>query len=351
MTDSTWTGQFATTGNTGVYDDSLNWTAGLPGPSDTATFGTNRVTNIFVESNVDVGEWHFLPGASEYKFIIAPVLHGAVIFINFELAGITIDGGSVDIYNYMGISFNNNSTTGQANIENYGEIDFFGTSSAGSSTITTHPGGVTFFFSHSTGGNAQLITDAGGSVSFAASSGPLGDHRLTVGSINGGGTYGLGADQLTVLSGNVSGLIFGIGGLVKVGPGTLKLSGAGNTYAGGTILEAGALDVAAPGAAGPGAITFATVGKTKATLNIDNSALSAHHFGNPIDNFAKHDFLDLTGLHFHAGATATYHKANHHLTVHSGGVTDVLTLLSPHGTHFATASDHHGGTDVFLVFA
>jgi hypothetical protein len=48
---------------------------------------------------------------------------------------------------------------------------------------------------------------------------------------------------------------------------------------------------------------------------------------------------------------ATYHKANHHLRVHSGHVTDILTLGTPQGTHFATASDHHGGTDVFLVFA
>jgi hypothetical protein len=79
--------------------------------------------------------------------------------------------------------------------------------------------------------------------------------------------------------------------------------------------------------------------------------LIGHVFANPIDFFSKHDVLDLAGLRFHAGATATYHKANHHLAIHSGGVTDTLTLLSPHGTHFATASDHHGGTDVFLVFA
>ena len=53
----------------------------------------------------------------------------------------------------------------------------------------------------------------------------------------------------------------GIGGgsgasLVKVGHGTLTLSHAGNTYSGGTTLEAGTLDLAAVGAAGPGAIAF-----------------------------------------------------------------------------------------------
>jgi hypothetical protein len=112
-------------------------------------------------------------------------------------------------------------------------------------------------------------------------------------------------------------------------------------------LEFGKLDVAAVGAAGTGAITFAG----RATLEIDNAALPGHHFGTAIDAFAKHDILDLAGLKFHAGATATYHRGNHHLTVHSGTVTDTLTLNSPHGAHFAVASDGHGGTDVLLFHA
>ena len=80
-------------------------------------------------------------------------------------------------------------------------------------------------------------------------------------------------------------------------------------------------------------------------------ALSGHVFGNEIDFFGKHDILDLAGLHFHAGATAKYHPATEVLAVHSGHTTDKLTLVSPHGTHFEAASDHHGGTDVFLFFA
>ena len=233
----------------------------------------------------------------------------------------------------LGVFFQDHSTTGTAEVETLG-------------------GGATMFSDFSTGGTAQFNTDTGGTVDFSGSEGPAGDNKLTAGSIAGAGTYHLGANQLTVLSGNVSGLIDGLGGaLVKAGKGTLTLSGAGNTYSGGTILEQGTLELDAIGAAGPGAITFASIGKTKATLEIDNAALSAHHFGNSTDNFGKHDFVDLTGLRFHAGATATYHKANHNLTVHSGSATDTLTLLSPHGTHFAAASDHHGGTDVFLFFA
>jgi autotransporter-associated beta strand protein len=136
--------------------------------------------------------------------------------------------------------------------------------------------------------------------------------------------------------------------LVKSGLGTLVLS-AHNAYSGGTILKLGTLDLQAISAAGIGDITFAA--HSQATLQIRNAALSNHIFNNPIDAFGDHDTLELIGLHFHAGAKATYHKVTHDLTVHSEGVTDTLTLLSPHGTHFEAASDGHGGTDVFLVFA
>ena len=63
-------------------------------------------------------------------------------------------------------------------------------------------------------------------------------------------------------------------------------------------------------------------------------ALSGHVFGK--------------GLKLHAVAMATYHKASQHLTVHSGSVTDTLTLISPHGMSFAIANDGHGGSKVTL---
>jgi hypothetical protein len=83
-------------------------------------------------------------------------------------------------------------------------------------------------------------------------------------------------------------------------------------------------------------------------LDITNAALVGHVFDNEIDLFGKHDVLDLTGLRFHRGAAATYHRAGHHLKLHSGHVTDTLTLHAPHVFHFGVASDHHGGTDVTL---
>ena len=354
------------------YSDASNWTSGLPGTNDTATFGVSNVTNISMVSDFSFpGGWVFEPGASQYNVEISGGNLSQFSVVGFGIGGITINGGSVHIYNFGEVSFDGNSSNissaSGAYITNFADVVFDNYCTAASSTIDTvgslGPGSGTIFQGHSTGGSAQLITDAGGTVDFSKSLGLSGNHQLTVGSIAGEGIYDLGGDELTVgsngLSTTVSGAVddggigAGIGGsLVKVGRGTLTLSGAGNTYSGGTTLQGGTLDLAAIGAAGTGNITFQSGGKHNIeTLKIENAALLGHHFTNKIDNFGKHDFLDLTGLHFHAGATAKYHPATDVLDVHSGHGTDKLTLVSPHGTHFEAASDHHGGTEVFLFFA
>jgi autotransporter-associated beta strand protein len=352
------------------YNTASNWTnSQLPQETDAAVFTTSSFAGVSISGGaIKVGEWIFQPGTSPYSFTITSndfsflgggivdngtsvsvLLQGDLLFDNYSTAG----HASITIAPSGGIAFGGLSNGGTANITNSNFMQFADDSSAANATIETIGGASTFFFDFSTGGNAKLTADPHGTVGFFGS-GPAGDHRLTAGSIAGGGTFNLGADQLTVgqtgLSGVVSGLVEGVtGSLVKAGHGSLKLSGASNTYAGGTTIERGVLDLAAIGAAGSGAIAFA--GKANAKLVVENTALSSHAFGNPIDHFGRPDLLDLTGLHFHAGATATYHKATHHLAVHSGAVTDTLTLLAPHGTHFAAAGDGHGGTEVFLVIA
>jgi autotransporter-associated beta strand protein len=336
----------------GDYTNGSNWSTGTqPVAFDTAEFEASKITTVSIgPASVKVGEWLFSPGAVQYNIEIP--LSSDVLF---DGSGIVINAGSVHIFNFGEISLGGGSSPGTALIDNFGVVDFGSFSSTGAATIHTYSGASVQFHGPSPGGSAQFITDAGGTVDLSAN----GLRHVTAGSIAGAGTYALGSNQLMVglngLSTEVSGLIEDGGGhggtgasLFKVGPGTLKLSHAGNTYTAGTLLGAGKLDVAAPGAVGTGAITFANAGKTKAILEIDNAALSAHHFANLIDNFGKHDFLDLPRLHFHAGATATYHKANHHLTVHSGRITDALMLLSPHGTKFTVTNDGHGGSKVTL---
>jgi autotransporter-associated beta strand protein len=388
MTSSTW--QYLA--NDASYFDPSNWTLStIPGASDTAFFGISRVTSITIDNiGIEVGSWVFDPGASLYNLLVTGVAsviqffgEGIIVdsslenikvfpgagldFLNNSTAGAVItndgdinfndgsNGASANITNNNNLFFEDDCCAGNANITNNHFLKFIGAPSAGNAIIDTKSSGLTEFVFAANAGDAQLITDAGGTVDFSQSAGSSFNHRLTVGSIAGAGTYLLGGDQLTVglngISTNVSGPIDdgGLGGgsgasLVKVGPGTLTLSHTGNTYSGGAILEGGVLALAAVGAAGTGTITFAG----KATLKIKNAALTGHVFGNSIDFFAKHDVLDLTGLKFHAGASAKYHRASHDVTVHSGHVTDTLTLVSPQGTHFVVAKDGHGGTKVTL---
>jgi autotransporter-associated beta strand protein len=336
---------------------------------DAAFFGKNTVTSVSIASSIDVGEWLFDPQAMQYNFIINGSL---VTFSGGGIAGspsISLgSGGSLTLYNYAtlgkasitnaggGMDLWDFSTLGTSNIENFRIILFLNDSSAGSSMIHTLASGGLSFRTFSNGGTARLNTDAGATVDFSHSAGPAGNHQLSIGSIEGAGTYELGPNQLTVgisgLSKIVSGLIDdgGLHGSLKVGHGKLTLSHAGNTYLGGTTIEQGTLELAAVGAAGSGDIDFS--GKANATLAIENAALTGHVFStNKIGFFGRHDFLDLAGLRFHSGATAKYHPATEVLAVHSGHATDKLTLVSPHGTHFEAASDHNGGTDVFLLFA
>jgi autotransporter-associated beta strand protein len=112
-------------------------------------------------------------------------------------------------------------------------------------TIINNNGGSTFFKDQSTAGLARLVANVGGVVDISG----LTTAGMTAGSIEGAGTFFLGSKSLTVGGNNfsteVSGLIAdggtagGKGGsLVKVGSGTLILSGA-NSYTGATTLNEG----------------------------------------------------------------------------------------------------------------
>ena len=169
--------------------------------------------------------------------------------------------------------FSNGSTAGNAAIINnaHGETEFFNASIADNATIITNSGGLVLFFDASTGGQARFITNAGGTfnISNLTSSG------MTAGSIEGAGAYFLGSKALTIglnnLSTEVSGIIAdggvlpggsdlfiasGTGGsLIKVGTGTLTLTGA-NTYSGGTSFNGGILAVNGDANLGTGGLSF-----------------------------------------------------------------------------------------------
>ena len=126
------------------------------------------------------------------------------------------------------------------------------------------------FFVNSTAGNAA-ITNNSGVVDFSGSTGPAGDNKLTAGSIAGAGSFQLGPNELTVGSNNmsteVSGAIFGYSGsLVKVGTGTLTLSG--NANLGGTTIDGGTLAVNGGTLNASNTITLGSTAGSSGTLNI-----------------------------------------------------------------------------------
>ncbi|WP_161808145.1 autotransporter-associated beta strand repeat-containing protein [Mesorhizobium sp. 1M-11] len=150
--------------------------------------------------------------------------------------------GNADITNDQDLTFYDASQAGSAEIMNNGSLTFRSTATAGSAKITNNSN-VAFLF-NSNAGNAE-INNVAGTVDFSGSTGANGDKKLGAGSIAGGGSYLLGDNELTVgsndLSTEVSGTISGTGGsLVKIGNGTLKLSGT-STYTGLTAVSAGTL--------------------------------------------------------------------------------------------------------------
>jgi fibronectin-binding autotransporter adhesin len=119
-------------------------------------------------------------------------------------------------------------------------------------------------------------------------------------------------------------------------------------------IVGGTLDLAASGSAGAstGAITFEAGGS--ATLKIESAALpNGTSFSNPIQGFAASDVIDLAGLTFAAGASASYNAGDDVLMVTSGGITDTLTvgttLTQPVSRNFQVSSDGHDGTEITLI--
>jgi hypothetical protein len=133
------------------------------------------------------------------------------------------------------------------------------------------------------------------------------------------------------------------GKLLVGGAGSVVLSAPNKFSGGSTIGSKGTLDLNASGAAGSGAISF---GAGLGTLEIQSTALTnGTTFSNTVSNFVAGDVIDLTGLTFVSGASASFNGSA--LKVISNGVTDTVNLTSS-AAGFAVIQDAGTGSSAIV---
>ena len=166
----------------------------------------------------------------------------------------TASAGDATITNKTGgtVRFYYNATASNATIINSNVVRFAHSSSAGNATIINKTGGALRFYDTTTAAGAKVVNEAGGTLdaSQVKSHTRHANGIFRIGSLSGAGRVVLDTQTLELGGLNrddaISGIISGTFGssLVKVGTGTLTLSGA-NTYTGGTTVKDGTLRIAA----------------------------------------------------------------------------------------------------------
>jgi autotransporter-associated beta strand protein len=258
--------------------------------------------------------------------------------INFGIGGIDFSGGTIQLDNYTStLSFANiaglslGAAVGSAsilagNVTGNSSLAFAGPGTLILAGTNTYTGATTI-----SGGRLELANPAalaGGNLTVNSGTLDLNGFSLSVASLSGAaGTvdnfFAGGNVTLSAGSGNFSGTIADTTGalsLVKIGAGTLALTGT-NSYTGGTTVNAGELQINNPSSIGPGPLVINGGMVDLAGANENFSSLSG---GGTID--------DNTGV---GGVTLSVGSGNVN-TTYSGSITDSQGLISLYKTGSGT---------------
>ena len=249
--DATW---LASPGSSD-FNTAANWTPASV-PLGIATFGNSAIPTLTFSGSRNLDAFQFDAGGPAYTFNLT--------------SGFGLQFGGDGIVN-------NSSNAPTFNVDS-SPLSFNNASSAGNAIINVTAGTVQFL-GNSTPGAAQFnAANAGAVFDFSGTIGPGSPGLISAGSISGAGAFYLGANTLTAGGNNLSTTVSGVisdcgptgldcvslganpGSLVKIGTGTLTLSGA-NTYTGGTTISGGTVEAAhatagSIDAVGPGNITL-----------------------------------------------------------------------------------------------
>ncbi len=171
----------ATPANTD-FNSAANWIANGPpnGPADTATFATSNIRRPVISQTTEVNGIVFNAGASGFTIsspFFAFTISGVGITNNSGITQNFVSGptalnflgsataGSLTLFTNTGdITFGDSATAGNASFTNNAALKFGATSTAGNATVTNNV--EVLFFGNSTAGNA-IFTNAFGIVIFS----------------------------------------------------------------------------------------------------------------------------------------------------------------------------------------
>jgi hypothetical protein len=190
----------------------------------------------------------------------------------------------------------------------------------------------------SSGGSASAITV--GSAGFLEIQSGASAASVTV---QAGGQLVVDGALVVKTASTLSGTLGGGGTLTVAGGGDLVLRDAGAGFTGQAVLSSGTLELARSGVIAGGVAFAAAAGSTTLQIDLADAPKAGGTFANVISNFSRAgEAIDLTGLAYHAGASAT--PGGGTLTLTEAGKTYAFTLAGTTAAGYTVKNDGAGGT-------